>query len=330
MQQYMPGLKKLGIDLTECSSHVGSIPPEQKWVRPGWMLSNVIEHIPSALRSHGYDAVLLHRELLSTCVTLEPFVKRPRILDVDDAIWVNRGGKFARRLARLVDCVICGNTFLAEQFGQWNPNVTVLPTAVDTGRFVPQERANRDSQPVVGWLGLSAGFQFLYGIELALKELMRRNLSLVLRIVSNKPPQFRSLPQERVQFVPYTREQEVQEIQRMSIGIMPLDDSVASRGKCSFKMLQYMACGLPVVVSRVGMNEEVLQRGEVGLGVRDWREWVESIETLARNPELGARMGKAGREAVERHYSLNALLPRLAEILGRVVGRQQSLSCVAS
>lgn len=330
VQQYIPGLVELGIELTECPSRVGSIPPEQKWLRPVWVLGNLAEHLPAAFRSYAYDAVLLHREMLSTWVTLEPLVKRPRIFDVDDAIWVNGGGKFAQRLAILVDCIICGNSFLAENFSRWNSNVTVLPTAVDTSRFVPRWRHTEDDTPVIGWFGLSAGFQFLYGIESSLAVLMRRNPTLVLRIVSNKPPRFRFLPQEQVQFVPYIREDEVTEIQKMSVGLMPLDDSETSRGKCSFKMLQYMACGLPVVVSRVGMNAEVLQKGEVGFGVTDSREWVESIEMLVRDRELGMRMGKVGRSVVERHYSLTALLPKMAEILGRVVGRQQSLSCVAS
>src|SRR5206468_3759077 len=95
------------------------------------------------------------------------------ILDVDDAIWVHRGGRFARKLASICDHVICGNSFLAEEFSNWNSNVSVLPTPVDTDRFQPRAYA-RNNPRVIGWLGLSSGFRFLYAIESALREVLRR------------------------------------------------------------------------------------------------------------------------------------------------------------
>jgi glycosyltransferase involved in cell wall biosynthesis len=105
----------------------------------------------------------------------------------------------------------------------------------------------------------------------------------------------------------------------MTIGIMPLEDSVICRGKCSFKMLQYMACGIPVVVTPCGMNAEVLQKGCVGFGARTDAEWIDALDALITNPDLAARMGQAGRAVVERDYSLNVLAPRLAGILRGVV-----------
>jgi glycosyltransferase involved in cell wall biosynthesis len=89
-------------------------------------------------------------------------------------------------------------------------------------------------------------------------------------------------------------------------------------------MLQYMACGLPAVVSPVGMNAEVLRQGEVGLGARNLREWVDGLEILLRDPDLCARMGKTGRMVVEQDYSLEVLAPRLAKILFRVVEQHRS------
>jgi glycosyltransferase involved in cell wall biosynthesis len=328
VQQYIPGLRELGIRLVECPSRAGSFPPERKWARPAWGLWNLAEHIPATLRSYRYDVVLLHREMLVTMVTLERFAKKPRVLDVDDAIWVHRGGGFARRLAAMCDHVLCGNAFLAEHFSQWNPKVSVLPTPVDTRRFTPLQRS--EEPPVIGWLGLSDGFRYLYAIEPALLQVLRRHPEVRLRIVSNRPPKFSSLPAKQVEFVPYAKEREVAEMRNAAIGIMPLDDSVVSRGKCSYKMLQYMACGVPVVVSEVGMNGDVLRRGEVGFGVQTVAGWIDALETLLGDTELRARMGACGREVVCQHYSTETLAPGLAATLFAVSEGRQPHPAVAS
>src|ERR1017187_9369397 len=226
VQQYVPYLRLQGIEVTESPSRAGLYPPERGfWRRAAWGLWNIAEHLPAVGRSYRYDVTLLQREMLSTFVTLEPFTSRPRVLDVDDAIWVHRGGGFARRLARSCDHVICGNSFLAEGFSRWNPSVSVLPTAVDTRRFVPANGSHREGRPVIGWLGLSSGFRYLYEIEAALGDVLRSHPECILRIISDKVPQFRLLPPAQVEYAPYCREREVTDIQEMTVGIMPLDNS---------------------------------------------------------------------------------------------------------
>lgn len=316
VQQYIPYLKREDIEVTESPSRAGSYPPEHGFgKRMAWGLWNLAEHLSTVGQSYQYDVTLLQREMLSTFVTFEPFTKRPRVLDVDDAIWVHRGGGFARHLARSCDHVICGNSFLAEGFSRWNPSVSVLPTAVDTGRFVPPDGSRRMGPPAIGWMGLSSGFCYLYQIEAALGEVLRNHPESVLRIISDKEPKFRQLPANQVEYVPYSREREVADIQEMTVGIMPLDDSEVTRGKCSFKMIQYMSCGIPVVVSEIGMNTEVLQKGEIGFGAARLQDWVDALETLLASPQLCERMGRAGRAVSERYYSVDVLAPRLAATL---------------
>jgi glycosyltransferase involved in cell wall biosynthesis len=317
VQQYIPYLKLQDIEVTESPSRAGLYPPERGlWKRAAWGVWNLAEHLSTVGPSYQYDVTLLQREMLSTFVTFEPFTKRPRVLDVDDAIWVHRGGGFARRLARSCDHVICGNSFLAEGFSRWNPSVSVLPTAVDTRRFVPAgDSGHRAGRSVIGWLGLSSGFCYLYEIEAGLRDVLRNHPERVLRIISDQAPKFSLLPASQVQYVPYLREREVACIQEMTVGIMPLDDSDVSLGKCSFKMIQYMSCGIPVVVSRAGMNAEVLQKGEIGFGAAKPQDWVDALEALLASPELCARMGRAGREVAELHYSVEVLAPRLAKTL---------------
>lgn len=315
LQHYVAPLSDLNICIVESPSRAGLYPPAESWKRPAWGIWNLAEHIPQTVRSYDYDLTFFQREMLSTFVTLERFTKRPRILDVDDAIWVHPRGGFAGRLARLCDHVICGNRFLAEHFARWNTEVSVLPTSVDARRFCPQPGPKKHERPVIGWLGLSSGFPYLYSVEEALRDVLDRHPAACLRIVSDKAPEIRSLPEHRVEFVPYCAQVEVDLFRSFSIGIMPLDDSDVSRGKCSYKMLQYMACGTPVVASPVGMNAEVFEKGQIGFAPQNIHEWTDALDTLLKNPDLGDRQGHAGREVVMRHYSVEALAPRLGEIL---------------
>lgn len=321
VQQYQEPLKEFGIGIRECGSRAGAYPPPQKWLRPAWGLWNVVDRAPDALLSLGYDLVLFQREMLSTFVTWEPLTKGPRVLDVDDAIWVHRGGHFARRLAGHCDHIICGNRFLAEEFSHWNPNVTILPTPVDTSIFSPGIKQVDWGRPIIGWMGLYSGFEYLYAVERALGEVLRNHPQAILRIVCSRRPEFRTLPSDQVQHIPWTLESEARMIQEMTIGIMPLDDTVGSRGKCSLKMLRYMACGLPVVVSPVGMNAEILEKGNVGFGPTSEREWVDNLSELLGNPELRSQMGRVGCEIVMKHYSLQALVPQLAKTLLHATGK---------
>jgi glycosyltransferase involved in cell wall biosynthesis len=241
-------------------------------------------------------------------------------LDVDDAIWVYRGGSFARRLARFSDLVICGNSFLAETFSQWNSQIRILPTAVDTNFYRPQDLNLKQDKPIVGWSGSSSGFKYLYQIEPVLAKILKKYPDAELWIVSDQAPKFHYLPLDQYKFVQWTPENELMTIQRMTVGIMPLSDSVWERGKCSFKMLTYMACGIPVVVSRVGMNVEILSLGKIGCGTIVEADWEIAIDYLLTHPIEAHRMGCVGREIVLRHFSIDVVAPKLGEYLRMVAG----------
>lgn len=320
VRHYIQPLKSSGIQMRECQSWSRCHPPFGKWLRPFWAISNLTERAVDTVKSFAYDMVFFQREMLSTFVTWEPFTKRPRIFDVDDALWINRGGRFARRLAAMCDHVICGNSFLAEEFSRWNPSVSVLPTSVNVHRFCPRAAQACAERPIIGWSGLWTNYRFLYNIEPALREVLRRNPSAIFRVVSGEPPRFYSLPDDQVEYIRWTPENEARTIQEMTIGIMPLDDTVYSRGKCSYKMLRYMSCGLPVVVSPIGMNVEVLQKGNPGFGASNQGEWVEYLDALLKDPGLRSRMGASGREVVLHNYSVETLAPQMAKTLLSVAG----------
>lgn len=296
----------------EFISQFGSWPPKVKAGRPLWGLASVLERLPGVFRSHSYDLTFLQREMLSTYVTVEPLTKAPRIFDVDDAIWLHKRGQNIKRVVSLCERVLCGNAFIADAFSQWHRSVYVFPTGVDTDRYAPMLDRKPIGPRVIGWSGLNAGAKYLLGVEPALAVMLGRNPDTILRVVSDSRPAFRYIPSNRIDFIYWSPENEVRTIQEMTVGLMPLDDSDWSRGKCSYKMLLYMACGIPVIVSPAGMNAEILAKGKVGLGPRSGDEWVDAIEHVLNNEAEANQMGQEGRRIVLANYSLNTLVPLMA------------------
>jgi glycosyltransferase involved in cell wall biosynthesis len=211
----------------------------------------------------------------------------------------------------MCDRVLCGNTFLANVCEQWHQSVHVLPTGVDTDRYCIAETQPSPERPVIGWSGSSAGAKYLLSIEASLATVLERNKRSTLRVVSDIRPEFRIIPDSRIEYIRWSPTNEVRTIQEMTVGLMPLDDSQWSRGKCSYKMLLYMSCGRPVVVSPVGMNAEVLCEGEIGYGARTHDEWVDAIEQVLADNNNANRMGQIGRGVVVSRYSLHTLAPQL-------------------
>jgi glycosyltransferase involved in cell wall biosynthesis len=315
VRQLIPALRKNGIHVHEFIPRISKYPPEVRWIRPLWGIAALTARIPAVLATHWYDVVFLQRELVSTFLTLELLTTRPRVLDVDDAVFLYRGGRFAERIAGQCDLVICGNDFLSNVFKQWNKNVRVIPTAIDTKRYVPNKSMDVEDSDIIGWIGTSSNFKYLYEIEPALAAVLKACPDVTLRIIADKTPHFPDIEEGRIDFIPWSHENEVKGIQGMSIGIMPLSDSLWARGKCSFKMLQYMACGVPVVASPVGMNAQVLSLGAVGLGASNTNEWVSALVGLLMDRKERATMGINGRNIAEEHFSVQVVAPYLGACL---------------
>uniref|UniRef100_A0A486XXK8 Glycosyltransferase n=1 Tax=Rheinheimera sp. BAL341 TaxID=1708203 RepID=A0A486XXK8_9GAMM len=312
ISQYEHKLRACEIELVQFDAKVSAYPPAAKWQRPWWLLQELIHRVSQLGKLKSYDVVILQREMISTLATVERFINKPIILDVDDAIFLRRNGRAARQLAQKAQHIVCGNQYLADYFRQYNAHITVIPTAVDTQRFLPSATK---AETYIGWSGSSSGFHFLYAIEAALRSVLLLNPGWKLHIVADKPPTFTVLEPEQVVFEKWSPETEVQSIQKMAIGIMPLDDSAWTKGKCSYKMLLYMACGLPVVVSDVGMNAQLLKEAEIGLGTRSDNDWIQHLQQLIDDAELRNRFGIRGRQLVEEQYSLQYCTAKWLQVL---------------
>lgn len=316
--QYVEDLRQGGFEVSELESHVGAYAPANKIHRPAWLAASICENAVRALRANQYDLRFLQRNLTATLCTFEPVLTRPFVFDVDDAIFLGVRGSSADRIAKAASLVICGNSFLASHFSKF-ADVEVLPTAVDSLRFVPVKEKVPHRPQIVGWSGSSSGFKYLYAIEPAIKELLSRHPDLLFKVISNQAPVFMSLPCDRVLFEKWTDAREVEVLQELTIGIMPLEDDLWAQGKCSFKMLTYMAVGIPVVVSPVGMNVEILDRDKCGYAASSKDDWVDALSFLLTNESVATQMGKVGRDIVEIHYAKKIIGPKLVDILNKVL-----------
>jgi glycosyltransferase involved in cell wall biosynthesis len=315
VRQHIPSLAAMGVEVRESYPLLGSYPPKGLPRRVLWAPVTLADCAVSALRSWSADVTWLQREMMSTLVTAERLTRRPRVLDVDDAIFLHRGGVTAKRLAALSDLVICGNSYLADVFGSWNREVQLLPTAVDTSRFTPAPLPD-DGCDRIGWSGTSSGFPYLYAIAPALAAVLSNWPRARVSVIADRAPTIPGIPPGRVEFVRWSESNEVAALQRLRAGLMPLEDTPWSRGKCSFKLLTYMACGIPAVASPVGMNCEVLSGGG-GLSARSIAEWADAIDFLLSDSGAAARIGTLGLETVRTRYSSDVIGPRLAELLRR-------------
>lgn len=317
VRQFIPVLRSYGVVVEDHGARFGRYPPAVHSRRISWGVARLLEATRQSLASRASDVTLIQREMLSTLMTAEPLTKRPRVLDVDDAIWMASRFGSIDAIAKRCDAVICGNTFLAEHFGAFAPHVKIIPTAVDTDRWAPI--AHLTAPPLrIGWTGTSGNLRYLNSIIPSIRAALQAVPQAKFVVMSDKPPQFEGLPQDQVEYQPWSPATEVRFVQTLTIGLMPLTDGEWERGKCAYKMLLYLACGVPAVVSPVGANLDVLNKGRehpVGIAASKADQWCEDILAVLTDTTLRNELGRNGRGLVERVYSVHAIAPQLAEIL---------------
>ena len=312
IRQFIKPLQSLGIDVSEYWPLISRYKLEPL----PWMVAAM--RLPGLVASRFSDITWLGRELISGRFSGERLAGKKRLLDVDDAIWLPYEHDFSAEIVGHCEGVIAGNHFLAEHYERLGAKVWVVPTSVDTESWLPAKTIS-EGRWTIGWSGSWANLQFLYPLEDVLADFLAQHLDSRLLIVCDRPPQFKKLPAASWEFAAWSMANEIALVQQMNAGLMPLADSALARGKCGFKMLSYMACGIPVVVTPVGVNSEILQRGEVGFAASTAAEWFAALARLHDDRALSARMGTAGRRVVEEHYSVATNAALLAEIFRGVL-----------
>jgi glycosyltransferase involved in cell wall biosynthesis len=258
-----------------------------------------------------YDAVLLQRKLLDPMdAALLRKSARKVFFDVDDAVMFHSRpvGPLRRWLtwrrfaatARRVDRVVAGNEYLAEMFRRQGAATTVLPTVVDPRHYQIKSHGPTDS-PALVWIGSKSTLTYLGQFAEPLAEAGRRVAGLRLIVIADQTLVDSPLP---VEHIGWSAERESAALCRGDIGIAPTPEDRWTLGKCGFKIVQYMAAGLPVIASPVGANREIVVENRTGFLPTDARGWADAIAKLAGDAALRREMGEAGRRRVEEHFSI--------------------------
>ncbi len=265
------------------------------------------------------DVAWLQRPMVQYGFTaLERYVarRRPTVFDFDDAIFHNKWGLEAHKIRRIiaaVDHVVVGNSYLAEFVGD-PVKTTIIPTVVDERRYAP--RPDPDGPFTIVWTGLSSNLRELEPYARALRRVLAETGGRLVVIADRLDAPF--LAGMAVEFVRWSPEVEVSALGNGHVGVMPIADSKYNRGKCGFKLIQYMARGMPVVASPVGANREIVRHGIDGFHARTVDDWTEALLALAGDADLRRRMGAFARGRVEEAYSVTAVVPRHLDVLTRV------------
>lgn len=326
VRQCVPALARQGVNVQEFCPRIAQhveLPGVLGRVRRRYLFpvvalqtaANLAGRVPAVVASRGADLAWISRTFVIGLEETVRSLRCPPILDVDDAIWLTtpRGVSAAAAFAQRMAGVIAGNAYLAEWYGRYCPNVQIVPTAVDCSRFEPPP-AGTNGSFTIGWMGTSGNFGQLAIVRDAVERFLRAYPDARWLLVADRSPGWWPHGSAQHEFVRWSAAQEVHLMQRMSVGLMPLEGSPWTRGKCSYKMLQSMAVGLPVLVSPVGMNVEVLAMGECGLAAHTEEEWYSAFVALKRDEALREALGRAGRCLVETHFDVPVIAARLAEV----------------
>jgi len=333
--QYVPGLASQGIDLQICHL-LGDDYLRQRFVGGSLpiaaMLHAGLARFADLWRLRAYDMAMLHCELfpLMPGWMERTLIRKPYVYDFDDAFYLKyRSGRMGAArpfLGRKFETVMTGaaavtggNHVLAKYAKQYNANTHYLPTVVDTGRYLPQPFRRNNMVFTVGWIGSPSTAPYLSELVAPLSVIgLEGPVQFV--VIGGKAP---DVPNVTVVEVDWNENTELDLINSFDVGVMPLPDNDWARGKCAFKLIQYMACAVPVIASPVGANKDVVS-GNRGLLAATPHEWVNALRFLRDQPSKRTEMGQAGRERAVQHYSLDRNLPVLANVIRDVSGKAKS------
>ena len=294
--------------------------------------ASYIDRLRWLLSSPDVDIIWLHCELFpylpGLLERLSGWPGKPVVFDFDDAIFHNYDHHPKRQIRRFLgrklhstisaaEMAFCGNKYLAEYARPLCSQTEIVPTVVDTEIFLPStgKRLVYPSKRI-GWIGTPSTWnEYLLGMLPMLHQIAETNGGQIAVMGADRKVK----PHPHLDLVKWSEEGEVPFLQTLDVGIMPLTDTPWARGKCGYKLIQYMACSLPVIASPVGVNKEIVEHGINGFLAETHDEWVKALNTLLGDADLRQRMGAAGRAKVEREYSLQVYGPKVANLLSGVL-----------
>jgi glycosyltransferase involved in cell wall biosynthesis len=322
--QYLPYLREAGVEVTVAPLF------KEGWFRildmrqaPLRLLARVLYslirlfvRIKDVLKVGRYDLYCFEHQafpyLPAFLEKISKLINPNMLLEFDDAIFLT--ALHRRKIPKLIAMsqhVIVGNDYLRDYALEFNPHVTVIPTVVDIERYPTKQDYRAQGKVNIGWVGLAYNLPYVQRLERTFQKLKAEVGDFIFTVICSRGL---SIDGVKTVFKPWNYDDEAKDIGTFDIGIMPLPDDEWAKGKCGLKVLQYMTCGVPVVASPVGVNQEIIKDGENGfLAVTD-NEWLEKLVLLVRNEELRRKLGQKGRETIGNHYSLKQWGPKVASL----------------
>lgn len=331
--QYLPYLRNLGIEV-DVAPLFGDNYLKQlyqgKTKNRKQILRAYIQRILTLIQSGQYDLLWIEYELFpwlpSFAEKLLSLWNIPYIVDYDDAVFHRYDihtmrlirillGQKIDRIMRNAALVLAGNSYLLERAKNSGADrVEYLPTVVDLERYSVREK-HRSKLFNIGWIGSPSTSGYLQDLQPVLSELCEdQNTSVTLVGAAMD-----SIQGQRIRSLEWSEATEVKDIQQFDVGIMPLPDTLWAKGKCGYKLIQYMACGVPVVASSIGANREIVENGNNGFLSSTLREWRDNLIRLRDDAGMRDRLGNKGRKMVEEKYCLQVTGPRLASLIQNLV-----------
>jgi len=298
-------------------------------------LQSFFKRLLILIKLKNFDILIIEKEIFPYFPAIfESFIKNldiPIIVDYDDALFHQYdchqlriirhilGSKIAS-VMRCADLVTVGNSYLAEYALKVGaPWVEILPTTIDLEKYKSIKKHTKAKTVKIAWIGTPKTEHYLQEINLALESVALR-YPIELHVIGGRST---SIPSVTVNICPWTEATEVSELLECDIGIMPLPNEPWEWGKCGLKLIQYMACGLPVIASPVGVNTEIVIHGVTGFLASTHEEWFCTLKTLIEDTELRIQMGEAGRQRVEQYYCLQVTAPKFVHLLELVLANHQ-------
>jgi len=288
-----------------------------------------VEKLPGSLparwrlyrQARNYDLVWLVKKLLTgwDAVVLRRYARRI-LYSYDDAVVFSetsqvpcQGYRWHRwmRSVQTADCILTGSQYLADLARPFHSNIFVLPIGLRLSDYRPRNWEHTDGTIRLVWIGSGSTLKYLEQIRAVLEELGRRFPNLVLRIIGDEFLELRNMPVEKVK---WSTEGRREGLATSDIGLAPLPDTPFTRGKCSFKVLEYSASGLPVAASPIGTNAQYVQEGLTGYLAKDEEKWLRRLEELILDNDRRIKMGLAGREYVKQ-FDISVIGIQLRELL---------------
>ena len=255
-------------------------------------------------------------------------ISKKVIYDIDDLVYhkdhkseansflaILKGRKKPIYLMKISDHVITCTPHLDSFVRKFNQKTTDISSTINTDNYIPVNQYSNEKPLTIGWSGSHSTSKYVYLLQEVLLELSKTH-EFKLLVIGDKSFHIDGLDCESVNWV---EETEVQELQRIDIGIYPLPNEEWVLGKSGLKALQYMALGIPTIASAIGANYRVIENGVSGVLVDTDSAWKSAIEKYIIDPELRRSHGEMARKRVESLYSVKANEPIYIDVINKVI-----------